>query len=164
MDLERVFADVFEMLAKAAFVVVLYQFGKHAATIYPQRWRNYLTLLGAAVLLALAFAGSYGTHSEDTDPVRGGGRTVVDFVPTTQERAEQGLVALLVLVIPSFLGLAAGHERLPRQIPAPEVESRTTVAGGEQKLWYQHEQLVHPEGSVNKYRNPHDPEMSTSGR
>jgi len=130
MDLERVFADVFEILAKAAFVVVLYQFGKQAATIYPQRWRNYATLFGAAVVLALAFAGSYGTHSEDADPVRGGGRTVVDFVPTTEERAEQGLVALLVLVIPSFLGLAAGHERLPRAMPAAEIEDRTTAARG----------------------------------
>jgi len=43
------------------------------------------TFYGASVITLMLWAG-YGTHTEDVDPLFGGGTTVVDFVPAAVER------------------------------------------------------------------------------
>lgn len=61
------------------------------------------TFYGATVIALMVWAG-YGTHTEDADPLFGGGTTVVDFVPTAVERDLVGSRVFVDLLLPALLG------------------------------------------------------------
>src|SRR5438876_4195415 len=100
-----------------AFVGVwlTYVFAKSFVQVSPARedWlgelKQYLLCIGACALLAYGSAVILGTHQEDSDPVFGGGETVVDYEPTQDERSRHGLIAFLCLSIPALYGT---HEAL----------------------------------------------------
>ena len=88
-----------------------YLFGKHFFSVYKQQWKNYLTIVGLIGGFAIVVWANYGTHVEDTDPLYGGGREVVDFEPTDKERNEHALKIFLALTIPALVGVYKGKER-----------------------------------------------------
>jgi hypothetical protein len=62
-----------------------------------------LTFYGVTVIALMVWAG-YGTHTEDADPLFGGGETVVDFVPPAVERDLIGSRIFVDLLLPALLG------------------------------------------------------------
>jgi hypothetical protein len=56
---------------------------------------------------------TYGTHTEDADPLRGGGEVVTDFEPTDKERNEYGVKTLFVLGIPAMVAIYKNYKRKP---------------------------------------------------
>jgi len=62
-------------------------------------------MLGVIALISLGLWASYGTHTEEADPLYGGGETIVDFEPTDKERNEYGLTWFFTLTIPALYGL-----------------------------------------------------------
>ena len=56
---------------------------------------------------------SYGTHKEETDPLRGGGEVIVDFVPTDKERNEYGLEMFIVLGVPAMVAIYQNYKKNP---------------------------------------------------
>ena len=72
------------------------------------------TFYAACVISALVWAG-YGTHTEDADPLFGGGTTVIDFVPTTTERNLVGATLFVRLFLPALLGTYLSRRAIERQ-------------------------------------------------
>ena len=66
------------------------------------------TFYGACILAVMSWA-NYGTYTEDADPLFGGGRTVVDFVPTEVERSLVGSRLFMDLLVPGLLGTYLSH-------------------------------------------------------
>ena len=78
----------------------------------PETWggelKHYLICVAACGFIAYGSAVTLGTHKEDSDPVFGGGETVVDYEPTQDQRTKHGLVAFLCLCIPALYGTHHG--------------------------------------------------------
>ena len=51
-------------------------------------------------------------HVEDADPLFGGGETIVDFVPTADERAHAGLSVFISVLVLGLHGTWHGRNRL----------------------------------------------------
>jgi hypothetical protein len=96
-------------------VWVTYLFAKSLVHVSPtpQNWlgelKLYLICVGACALLGSFLALNLGTHQEnEDDPVFGDGETVVDYVPTKEQRSNHALVVFLCLVIPASFGVHGG--------------------------------------------------------
>jgi hypothetical protein len=112
-------------------VWVTYLFGKSFVHVgpTPQNWlgelKLYLICVGACALLAYFLGAQLGTHQEDVDPVFGDGETVVDYVPTKEQRSRHGLVVFLCLIIPAVYGIHGGIQeaREKRRISTASTEN-----------------------------------------
>ena len=60
----------------------------------------------------LRWAG-YGTHTEDADPLFGGGYTVVDFTPTNKQRSDH---AGTTLIPAALFGVYRGQNNAERNL------------------------------------------------
>src|SRR5215467_13984098 len=95
-------------------VFITYLFAKSFVQVNPapQNWlgelKLYLICVGACALLASVLAVNLGTHTEDAEPIFGDGETVVDYVPTKEQRSNYALVVFLCLVIPAVYGIHSG--------------------------------------------------------
>jgi hypothetical protein len=67
--------------------------------------------LGLAGFLGMAAAFNLGTHTEDSDPLYGGGDRVVDYEPTAKQRTERGWFVFLVTAAAAGAGLYKGHRQ-----------------------------------------------------
>jgi hypothetical protein len=95
----------FTVLLKTGIVVLAYLAGRHFATTHEEGWENYLLVLyGVGLLTIVAWAG-LGAHTEDADPLFGGGETVTDFIPKPGERDDYALNIFLTLLIPAIYGM-----------------------------------------------------------
>ena len=110
MDYSNIFYDVLGHLGKAVIVIGAFYFGRHMGKTYKEKWKNYSVVLGFILLLSFTMWSSYGTHTEDADPLRGGGEVITDFEPTDTERNEYGLTMFFVLLIPAILGVYKGQK------------------------------------------------------
>ena len=101
--------DIFFNLAQAGLVILAYFAGRHFADTYPDEWRNYLLVVyGVGILTLFSWAG-YGTHTEDGDPIYGGGETIVDFVPTDVERSNLAFTIFVKYSIAALFGVYKKH-------------------------------------------------------
>lgn len=66
-------------------------------------------LFWCAVVAGLC-AYSMGSHYEDVDPLFGGGTKVIDYAPTTEERAESFWWLFLILTLSSLCGIHKARE------------------------------------------------------
>ena len=64
-------------------------------------------------VVSLVIWASYGTHTEDADPLRGGGEVVTDFEPTDKERNEYGVETFFVLGIPAMVAVYKNYKKNP---------------------------------------------------
>jgi len=71
--------------------------------------KHYFIGIAACAFIALGSAYYLGTHREDGDPVLGGGKVVVDYEPTDDQRTRYGVVLFLCLSVPAMFGI---HEAL----------------------------------------------------
>lgn len=105
------FYGVLGYFGKALIVLGAFYFGRHMSKTYSNKLQNYAVVLGVVAILSLVLWSSYGTHTEDGDPVYGGGETVTDFEPTDKERNEYGWQTFFVLTIPALLGVYKGQKK-----------------------------------------------------
>jgi hypothetical protein len=105
MDCSSVFYGVLGYLGKAAIVIGAFYVGRHMGTKYKPNWVNYFAVLGGIAFFSLIAWSFYGTHTEDADPLYGGGEIVIDFNPTDKERNEYGLTLFFSLSIPALYGV-----------------------------------------------------------
>lgn len=105
MDYSNVFYGVLGFLGKAVIVIGAFYAGRHMETANQPKWFRYLTVLGVVAFLSLTLWSSYGTHTEDADPLYGGGETVIDFEPADKKRNEYGLTLFFSLSIPALYGV-----------------------------------------------------------
>jgi hypothetical protein len=95
-------------------VFVTYLFAKSFVHVSPTPQNSlgelklYLICIGACAFLAYCLGADLGTHREDVDPVFGDGDTVVDYVPTKEQRSRYGLIVFLCLIIPAVYGIHGG--------------------------------------------------------
>jgi hypothetical protein len=93
------------VILKGAIIGIAYFVGRELAYTYKEGWKNYLVLFyGVGILTVVSWVG-LGTHTEDTDPLFGGGETVVDFVPTNVEQANHAVTIFLSLLVPALCGM-----------------------------------------------------------
>ncbi|MHC4110272.1 MAG: hypothetical protein ACYSUY_04305 [Planctomycetota bacterium] len=105
MDYSSVFYGVLGHLGKAVIVIGAFYLGRYMGTKYKPKWISYFAVLGMIAFFSLICWSSYGTHTEDADPLYGGGETVVDFEPADKDRNEYGLTMFFVLSIPALYGI-----------------------------------------------------------
>jgi hypothetical protein len=105
IDFSTVFYGIVGYLGKAFIVICAFWFGRNMGNKYKPKWINYLAILGVIAIVSLICWSSYGTHTENADPLYGGGDTVVDFEPTDNERNEHGLTLFISLSIPALYGI-----------------------------------------------------------
>jgi hypothetical protein len=74
-------------------------------------WKAYGGAVAAAGVLAVVAHQSYGTHTEDADPMFGGGEVVEDFTPTSHERNKWGWTVFIFIAIPALTGTFVGRRR-----------------------------------------------------
>jgi len=110
MDFSNVFYGVFGFLGKGLIVIAAYHAGHHLGLEDKTKWYNYVAVLAVAALISLGCWAGYGTHTEDADPLYGGGETVVDFEPSDKERNEYGLTIFFALSIPALYGVYRRQE------------------------------------------------------
>jgi hypothetical protein len=72
-------------------------------------WKSYLLAVASAAVLAYLSWLTYGTHTEDSDPIFGGGDVVDDFQPTSHQREQHALFVFAFLVIPAIGGTFFGR-------------------------------------------------------
>jgi len=92
----------------------------------PQSWlgelKLYLICVGACAVLAWFLGTELGTNTENQDdPIFGDSETIVDYVPTNEQRSTHALVVFLCLVIPATLWSSRRPEGSARE--------RTNAAG-----------------------------------
>jgi hypothetical protein len=63
-----------------------------------------LALLGTIALFSFVLGTSLGRHTEDGDPLYGGGYTVVDFQTTENQKYEHALKMFIIFSIPALYG------------------------------------------------------------
>ena len=80
----------------------------HAADNGQSELKRYLICVVVCGIIAVIAGHQLGTHKEDEDPVLGGGETIVDYVPTADERVQHGLVVFFCLCIPALYGTYQG--------------------------------------------------------
>jgi len=112
MDYLNVFYGVLGFLGKTLIVVGAFYFGRYMGNQYKPKWINYLAVLGIIAFFSLILWSSYGTHTEDADPLFGGGETMIDFEPTKKERNEYGLTMFFVLSIPALYGIYKKQQKV----------------------------------------------------
>jgi hypothetical protein len=113
MDCSDVFYGVIGFLGKALIVIVAYLAGHWVGLRDKAKWYNYVAVLGVVALISLGLWATYGTHTEDADPLFGGGETVVDFEPSDKQRNEHGLTMFFVLSIPALYGVYRRQKEEP---------------------------------------------------
>ncbi|MGH8522371.1 MAG: hypothetical protein ACREU9_13330 [Gammaproteobacteria bacterium] len=92
-------------LLKAGVVVLAYLAGRHFATTYDEGWKNYLLVFYVVAVITIVSWAGLGTHTEDADPLFGGGETIIDFVPKPGERDDHAISIFLTLLIPAIYGM-----------------------------------------------------------
>lgn len=96
-------------LVQIAFVYGIYKGAKHLSSESTcSRTKAYAIALGLATCIAALSWANYGTHQEDCDPLFSGGHSVVDFIPTKQDRNQQGMLVFVVLGVASLAGTHSG--------------------------------------------------------
>lgn len=102
-------ADAFLILFRVFVVYVIYSAAKHfASQAKCTKARAYLWAIGISLLLAAVSWANYGTHTENDDPLFGGGEIVTDFGPTDDQRNRHGLLIFTVLGVTSIVGTYQG--------------------------------------------------------
>ncbi|NTW34177.1 MAG: hypothetical protein HGB12_16425 [Bacteroidetes bacterium] len=73
-------------------------------------WKIYLHTFFVVIGLAIISAYSLGTYTDtsDYDPMFGGGNTVVEYEPSTQQQIQKALFVFIVLIVPSIIGVHKG--------------------------------------------------------
>lgn len=103
------FLDAVFLLVRVAIIYGVYKVAKRMASESScSRGKAYAIAIGVALLFAALSWANFGTHQEDANPLHGGGTTVVDFVPSKQERNQQGLFVFIVLGTASLAGTHSG--------------------------------------------------------
>lgn len=101
--------DALFLLFRVFIVYAVYWVAKHLASeVKCSKARAYLYAIGVSLFLAGVSWANYGTHTEDADPLFGGGETVVDFEPTKDQRNRHGLFIFTVLGVTSIVGTYQG--------------------------------------------------------
>ena len=85
---------------------------------------------GVSVLTLLGWAG-YGTHTEDADPLFGGGYTVVDSTPSNKQRSDHAGTIFLSLIPAALFGVYRGQNNPDRNMK--EVLAALALSESKQK-------------------------------
>ena len=128
MDYGKVFLDVWHTLGSWYLVVaayyVAYTFVSQmrenkqfwSVTLWNSRLGRFLAypfFVFWVAVVSLALWAGYGTHTEDEDPLRGGGEPVTDFEPTAKERNEYGAQMFFELGIPALFAVYRHYKKSP---------------------------------------------------
>lgn len=112
MNFPIVVNEVFANLVAGFLVFVSFYMGRFLlAHDNGAKFKSTLRVIGGAAFLAFVVWANYGTHTEDADPIYGGGDIVIDFEPTTKRRNEWGAEVFLTLAIPALVGIASATDR-----------------------------------------------------
>jgi hypothetical protein len=116
IDLEAVVTEEFSYVLIAGVMGISYYLGRHFSCLYKKRWANYFAVyMGVTIITVLGWA-SYGTHTEDADPLFGGGTTVVDFDPTKRDRSNHAGRIFFGLLPAALLGVYNGQNNDERRL------------------------------------------------
>ena len=104
--------DALFLLFRFFLVYMVYVLANHFASESKcHRVKAYIWALGVSAVLAGISWENHGTHTEDGDPLYGGGETVVDFEPTKDQRNRHGMFIFTVLAVTSTVGTYQGLAR-----------------------------------------------------
>jgi hypothetical protein len=115
---QDVFYDVFRAFGITFFVYASYRVAFELSKSSKRKgWEKYSAALLSVLVLSFLMMSIYGTHVEDADPLYGGGDTVVDFEPTSEERWAHGSKLFLMAVIPALYGVYQSQRKGKSQMP-----------------------------------------------
>ena len=124
IDYERTFLSALVWILRGLILYVAFAGARRlVADGRASPGRAYVATFAIVSFLTLIAWSTYGTHTEDADPIYGGGDTVVDFDPTPAQRNWHGLRVFFFLAIPAFTGTYFGL-RLRNQGSAEQIVGR----------------------------------------
>jgi hypothetical protein len=100
------------LLIALAYYLANSFFRQHIVSEMPV-WKCLLWTFYGSTAIALMLGASYGTHTEDADPLFGGGDVIVDFDPTLVERGLYASQLFVDLLLPALLGTYLARRGLP---------------------------------------------------
>jgi hypothetical protein len=116
LDYYSALSNVMRELLIVGVMALAYYAGKFFSCFYSKRWANYLIVyFGISVLTLIGWAG-YGTHTEDADPLFGGGYTVADFTPTNKQRSDHAGTIFFSLIPAALFGVYRGQNNAERNL------------------------------------------------
>lgn len=98
-----------KLLLKWALLGFSYMVGTYFSDLNEEKWKTCITIFYGISILTIASWAGLGTHLENSDPLFGGGDTVVDFIPTAVERSNHAINIFFSLLIPAVIGVYRGR-------------------------------------------------------
>ena len=119
------FEKAFYLLFQVLGIYLVFTFARHlASNSTGPKWKAFGWAVFVSIGLAFLGWANYGTRIENSDPLYGGGETVIDLEPSDQERNHHGLFLFTILVVPTLLGVGFGIKDRPIHQKA---KSRTSL-------------------------------------
>lgn len=87
-------------------VSLFYRIGEVIGNDAKTRFQAIRNAVGGLLVIMFFLLSFNGTHTEESDPVFGGGQTVVDFKPSTKEQVSYAITVLVFLGVPVISGAA----------------------------------------------------------
>ena len=98
-------------LLKGGLIAVAYLAGHRCGRLYKKALKSYLIVFYCVGILTLISWAGLGTHTEGGDPYLGGGREIVDFIPSADEKDNHALTIFLTLLIPAIYGVYKANKK-----------------------------------------------------
>jgi hypothetical protein len=104
-----VIKHAFYFLLRAYLVFGVFWLSKYlTAKSKSKLLRLYLSTVAIVGFLAWLSGDSLGTHTENADPVFGGGDEVTDFEATDSQRIKHGVSTFIIVLTPALIGVWHG--------------------------------------------------------
>jgi len=71
-------------------------------------WKGYASSFAIALVLGVIGRTTLGTHTENDDPIYGGGDRVVDYIPTREEQDRAFYMIFGLTALPALIGTHVG--------------------------------------------------------
>jgi hypothetical protein len=109
IDISSTLFSILGCMLRIWLVYIAFNMARHfAGTGSASPARAYLWTIGVPAFLALMAWSTYGTHTEEADPLYGGGDVVQDFEPTPRQRNHHGMRVFFYFSIPALAGTYIG--------------------------------------------------------
>lgn len=111
VDFVKTTADVAHMFFRFGLIWFVFTIARSITGHgHSNGWLCYLSAIAVCTVIALFARSNLGTHTEEDDPMFGGGHLEVDYVPTKKARDEHFLWVFEALTLPSLVGVYSGLE------------------------------------------------------
>jgi hypothetical protein len=138
-------------LFKVLVIIGAYAAGKAITEPSKVAYKSYLKMFYVVGVLSIISWATLGTHTEDSDPLFGGGNAITDFVPKDTERSRHALVIFLTFLTPAIYGVYKKREEIERDEILSRHSNKNVVSAASQCV-VQSDQIIVSSNNSKKYK------------